>query len=110
MSALPSAGELAAALGGRGIGRGQWMALCPSHTERTGSLSIKDGYAGVLVFCFGGCSQGEVIQALQDRGLWPRYDREEDGAEARRKRQERDRKAAAARLDDEAQAPRQGRP
>jgi hypothetical protein len=57
------------------------MAKCPSHTERTGSLSIKDGYAGVLVFCFGGCSQGEVIQALQDRGLWPQ--REERKREPR---------------------------
>ena len=51
---LPSARELAHALGGKSIGRGQWMAKCPSHPERTGSLSIKEGYSGVLVHCFGG--------------------------------------------------------
>ena len=59
-----SARELAHALGGKSIGRGQWMAKCPSHQERTGSLSIKEGYSGPLVYCFGGCSQVEVIQAL----------------------------------------------
>ena len=79
------------------------------HTEHTGSLSIRDGHSGPLVHCFGGCPQRDVIAALQDLGLWPRYDREEDGEEARRKRQERDRKAAAARLDDGPGA-RQGRP
>ena len=42
------------------------------HHERTGSLSIKDGYSGPLVYCFGGCAQVDVISALQDRGLWPR--------------------------------------
>jgi hypothetical protein len=102
MMDLPSASEIAHALGGKSIGRSQWMAKCPSHQERTGSLSIKDGYAGPLVYCFGGCAQSEVIQALVDRGLWPKHDREADDEEARRKRQERDRKAAAARLDDEA--------
>ena len=111
MRDLPTAHELAGALGGKPIGNGQWMAKCPAHQERTGSLAIKDGYAGVLVHCFGGCSQDEVIQALADRGLWhDRRDREEDGEEARRKRQERDRKAAVDRLDYGGQKARQGRP
>jgi hypothetical protein len=80
---LLNAGDLAHALGGKSAGRGQWFAKCPAHQERTGSLSIKDDYAGVLVHCFAGCSQGEVIQALVDRGLWPRYDREERKRELR---------------------------
>lgn len=73
MSDLLSARELSAALGGKSIGRGQYMAKCPAHTERTGSLSIRDGYSGPLVHCFGGCEQRDVIAALQDRGLWPSH-------------------------------------
>lgn len=99
---LPTAHEIAHALEGRPNGHRQWMAKCPAHTERTGSLSIREGHSGPLVHCFGGCSQADVIAALQDLGIWPRYDREQDREEARRQRQERDRKAATDRLDDEA--------
>jgi hypothetical protein len=99
---MPSASEIAHALGGKSIGRGQWMAKCPSHIENTGSLSIKDGHSGPLVYCFGGCTQDAVIAALQERGVWPQHNREHDDEEARRRRQERDRKAAADRRDDEA--------
>jgi len=104
VNGLPSAREIAVALGGKSIGRGEVMAKCPAHQERTPSLSIRDGHSGPLVFCFGGCSQAEVIAALQSLDQWPRYDREEDDKKACRKCQERARKAAVDRLDDEAQA------
>ena len=64
--------ELARALGGKRYGRG-WLACCPAHEDRTPSLSICDGRAGdILVHCFAGCSQIDVIEALVVRGLWPR--------------------------------------
>ena len=71
MSALASAPELVAALGGLWHGR-RGMARCPAHSDRTPSLSITDGDNGWPVFCcFGGCPQDAVIDALRSRGLWP---------------------------------------
>ena len=48
-----------------------WMACCPAHEDRTPSLSIADGDKGVVVKCFAGCGQADVIDALKSRGLWP---------------------------------------
>jgi hypothetical protein len=97
------AAEISRALGGHRVGR-QWMARCPAHAgggERTGSLSLRDGYAGVIVHCFAGCDFIDIRDALVDRGLWPaRPDRDDE--EARRRRQERARRAEAAHVEDEA--------
>src|SRR3954447_19139537 len=61
---------IAEALNGRWSGKG-WMARCPAHPDTTPSLSINETAAGkVLVKCFAGCSQAEVIAALRRRGLW----------------------------------------
>lgn len=47
------------------------MARCPAHGDRIPSLSICDADDGkVLVRCHAGCEQGQVIAALQSRGLW----------------------------------------
>jgi len=48
-----------------------WMACCPAHEDRNPSLSISDGDKGIVVKCFAGCSQRDVIDALKSRGLWP---------------------------------------
>ncbi len=65
-----SAEAIAEALNGRRSGKG-WMARCPAHPDITPSLSINETPTGkVLVKCFGGCSQAEVIAALRHRGLW----------------------------------------
>jgi hypothetical protein len=56
--------------GGRKSGR-QWVACCPAHNDREPSLSIGQGDDGrVLIHCFAGCGQEEVINALRARGLW----------------------------------------
>jgi hypothetical protein len=48
-----------------------WAACCPAHNDHTPSLSIRYGREGkVLVHCFVGCEQGQVIAALKARGLW----------------------------------------
>lgn len=65
-----SAETIARALGGRRAGDA-WMARCPAHEDRQPSLSIRNTPDGlVLVCCQAGCSQTQVIAALQARGLW----------------------------------------
>ena len=62
--------RIAEALKGRPSGKG-WMARCPAHHDTTPSLSINETPEGkVLVKCFAGCSQANVIAALRRRGLW----------------------------------------
>lgn len=57
--------QIAALLRARRIGKGKWMAKCPAHRERTGSLSITDMGAGnTRLHCFGGCDQKAVLDAL----------------------------------------------
>jgi hypothetical protein len=59
------------ALDGKRSGDG-WRALCPAHDDTiTPSLSIKECDDGtILVHCFAGCKQEQVIDALRDLGLW----------------------------------------
>lgn len=72
MTRQPCATTIAEALEARPNGSGRWMALCPAHEERTPSFSIRETETGkVLVHCFGGCSQDEVLDALRNLGLWP---------------------------------------
>lgn len=42
-----------------------WTAKCPSHQDRSPSLSIREGDDGrLLVRCFGGCSAAEIVGAM----------------------------------------------
>jgi putative DNA primase/helicase len=67
--------EMAQALGGGKVG-GKWIARCPGHDDRKPSLSICEADDGkVLIKCFAGCEQAQVIAALRARGLWPNNDR-----------------------------------
>jgi len=44
---------------------GNWLACCPSHEDRTASLSVRELDDGrVLVHCFAGCSVDEVLGAV----------------------------------------------
>lgn len=46
-------------------GRGQWLARCPAHEDRSPSLSIAGGDDGrVLVKCFAGCDVHEIATAV----------------------------------------------
>ena len=64
-----NAKELTKALGGRWHGS-YGMACCPSHKDRTPSLSVRDGDGGTLLtHCHAGCSPDAVWGALIDRGL-----------------------------------------
>lgn len=56
--------EIARSFRARKIGRGKWMAKCPSHREKTGSLSITDmGDGRTRLHCFAGCSQADVLRS-----------------------------------------------
>ena len=62
--------QLCVALDGKPAGRDRYKARCPAHDDKSPSLSITQKPDRVLIHCFSGCSQKEVISALIDRGLW----------------------------------------
>jgi hypothetical protein len=60
-----TAAEIAARLNGHRSGSG-WIAKCPSHPDRSPSLSIREGDAGrALVFCHAGCSVGAICAGME---------------------------------------------
>jgi hypothetical protein len=92
-----SAAGIVKALGGR-----NGLACCPAHNDRSPSLSVVDGVNGrLLVHCHAGCGQREVINALADRGLWPRRDASEltEAERERRRHQEAERERERSRRD-----------
>jgi hypothetical protein len=68
-----TAEHIAQVLRGRRRGN-RYMVPCPAHDDRSPSLSISERDGRVLVHCFAGCSQADVIAALRSRGLWPERD------------------------------------
>ncbi|MFN7483532.1 MAG: DNA primase [Betaproteobacteria bacterium] len=49
----------------RRTGPGRWVACCPSHKDRTASLSVRELDNGTLLLhCFAGCSVDAVVAAL----------------------------------------------
>ena len=48
----------------------KFTACCPAHDDRNPSFSVTDSSGQVLVKCFAGCTQAEVIGALRGMGLW----------------------------------------
>lgn len=58
-------------LGGRYIGN-KVRCKCPAHEDNDPSLCVSVSEKGLLlVHCFAGCQQSEVIDALKCMGLWP---------------------------------------
>lgn len=41
------------------------MCLCPAHSDRTPSLSIRQGNRGILVTCFAGCHREDILRELR---------------------------------------------
>ncbi|MCX6620619.1 MAG: CHC2 zinc finger domain-containing protein [Acidobacteria bacterium] len=71
-----NANDIAKSLRARPSGKG-WMACCPAHEDRNPSLHICEHEGKVLVKCFAGCDQADVVAALKGRGLWPEAERRE---------------------------------
>jgi len=61
-------------------GNGKYIACCPAHDDKNPSLAITDANNTTLVYCFSGCQQINVIEALRARGLWPDTKREANNA------------------------------
>jgi hypothetical protein len=52
-------------------GRGEYVAFCPAHDDRkTPNLRVREAEDGrVLLRCFAGCGQEEMLSALTERGI-----------------------------------------
>lgn len=49
----------------RQSGDRRWIALCPSHQDKSPSLSIRETEEGrVLIYCFAGCGAVDVIDSI----------------------------------------------
>jgi len=59
------------ALGGTRTSEEEVMCHCVAHNDPNPSLSVTLKGGKLLVRCFAGCDQVEVIEALKARGLWP---------------------------------------
>ncbi|WP_174297940.1 DUF7146 domain-containing protein [Sphingomonas bacterium] len=55
--------DLVGALGGAWHGNAA-MCRCPAHSDRTASLSLRQGDRGILVTCFAGCDPEDVLREL----------------------------------------------
>lgn len=64
--------------------RGWGAVHCPAHADPTPSFSVKEVDGRVLVHCFAGCDQPAVIDALRERGLWPKRESNTSAFSARR--------------------------
>jgi hypothetical protein len=64
--------------GVRQVGPGRWVARCPSHEDRSPSLSVREGEdLRVLLHDFAGCEPEAIVQALglELRDLFPPQDK-----------------------------------
>jgi putative DNA primase/helicase len=83
MMEIVSGAQIVKALGGGHWRGGRGSCRCPVHQGEGASLSVTNKPDRVLVYCFRGCPQGAVIDALRAKGLWP--SRDEDGFVAKPK-------------------------
>ena len=89
------------ALGGKQKPGGGWTCHCPAHDDTNPSLSVDLGDNGkVVVKCWAGCSQEEVISALRNRGLWPDNATATSEKEASRNRSKEENRQAGADQDE----------
>ena len=51
--------------------KGEYLAFCPAHNDRnTPNLRVREAEDGrVLIRCFAGCGQNEVLSALEEKGI-----------------------------------------
>lgn len=65
MGESPAARLLSRLEGVKQVGAEKWAARCPSHEDRSPSLSIRETNDGrLLIHCFGGCGAVEVLGAI----------------------------------------------
>jgi ABC-type dipeptide/oligopeptide/nickel transport system ATPase component len=54
-----------------------WITRCPAHDDGKASLSIRSPHGKILFKCHAGCTQQEVMKALQELDLWPKKEASE---------------------------------
>ena len=54
-------------------GDGSWTALCPAHTDKSRSLSVRIGDEAVVIRCFAGCEIEAIVSAagMRMQDLYP---------------------------------------
>ena len=52
------------------VGRFRYTACCPAHDDKSPSLAITEAEDKILVHCFSGCTQDQVLDALRSQGMW----------------------------------------
>lgn len=77
---------------------GKGMCCCPAHDDRTPSLSVTLGRKAILFHCFAGCSNEDVIAALDRQGVRSRDLFDGSGAVAADPQEKRDFNSNARRL------------
>src|SRR5688500_9007563 len=50
--------------GVRTRGSGKWISRCPSHQDKSPSLTVAEGNRGLLLKCWAGCTLEEITGAL----------------------------------------------
>jgi RecA-family ATPase len=41
-----------------------WQACCPSHDDKTASLAVSKGEKGILLNCFAGCKNKDIVETM----------------------------------------------
>ena len=64
---------------GKCVGTNKYTACCPAHGDSSPSLHISLGRnGGIVVHCFAGCTQVQVIDSLKTLGLWPEKEKDDE--------------------------------
>ena len=80
----------------RGRGPGRWSARCPAHSDKSPSLTLREGDRGLLVKCWAGCTLDAITAKLGIRVMDLFYDAGLPESEDRRlARQQREQERAA---------------
>jgi hypothetical protein len=62
--------EISMFLNGKKVSNNSYLALCPCHNETKASFRITQKSDKVLLKCFGGCPQDEIIKKMLELNLW----------------------------------------
>ena len=46
------------------IGNDRYKAICPAHDDRSPSLAIKDDNGKLVIHCFSGCENSDIVAAI----------------------------------------------
>ena len=65
-------------LSGKRLSDGSYNCLCPCHDDRNPSLNVALKEDKILLHCFAGCNNADIIAVLRERGLWPRQPKRDD--------------------------------